>query len=509
VKRLGIPSIAALAVLALGQPAGNAATAGKSDLRIAVDDELALSVDATQKAYEAKVWGLGETLTRLTRDGKVVPWLAESVKNVDPLTWRITLRKNARFWDGTPVTPEAVAASFRKNWEIQSDVDPLISKQTEIRVVDALTLEFKTAKPTGNLAGQMTYPQFVVHKNGTVMTGPYRPVAYEPDRGMTLEAFPDHWMGTPPIFRIVFTVVPDASARANALLSGAADMVYGLPPEQASRLPPAAYEVSSVPSKKLVFLQFNLTRPPFDDRKVRQATSLAIDRRALVDKVMGGQGAAATSLFPSYTGVGVVPIQTTDVARAKQLLDEAGWRMGPDGVRSKEGRRLAVTVHSAQAAQQLRLMTPLAVAIQEQLRPLGYDVTVQEVPNVLKVAQSGEFFAVMRAINTLPTGDPYYLLRAMLSKAGRTNQNGYFDARVERKLEDLYAEMDLDKRQARSREIQEIVGEDVPSLFLVFTPITIVTPRGRLKGFVPGPNNESIIDATFSVSRAGATGGGR
>jgi peptide/nickel transport system substrate-binding protein len=491
----------ALLAWVLFGPAVGAAGDGGGQLRIAVDDELALAVDATQKAYEVKVWGLGETLTRSTREGKAVPWLAESVKNIDPLTWRVTLRKNARFWDGSPVTAEAVAASFRKNWEIQNDVDPLVSKQTQVSVVDPVTLDFKTPRPTGAFAHQVSYQQFVVHKNGTVMTGAYRPVAYEPDRSLTLEGFRDHWNGPAPISRIAFTMIPDAERRLNALLTGAADMVYGMPAELLSRVSKADYEISSIPSKKLIFMQYNLARPPFDDRKVRQATSLAIDRPALLAEVLGGQGAAATSLFPTNVGVEVVPIQSKDVKRAKQLLDEAGWGVGADGVRVKDGRRLAIVIHAAQAAQQIRLMMPLAVAIQKQLQPLGYEVKVEEVTNVLKLAQSGEFFAVMRAINTLPTGDPYYLLRAMLSKEGRTNQGGYSNPRLEPMLEQLYGEMDPAKRQARSREIQQIAGEDAPSAFLVFTPINIIWRRGKLVGFVPGPNNESIIDGSFSVAQ--------
>ena len=462
-----------------------------------MDDELALTIDASKKSYEAGLWGLGETLTRVSREGRIVPWLAESVTNVDPLRWRVALRKNARFWDGTPVTAEAVAASFRKNWEVQPDVDPLISKRTELRVLDGTTLEFKTPEPTGNLANQLAYHQFIVHKNGTVMTGPYRPVAFEPDRELTLEPFREHWMGIPPISRIVVRAIPDLDARADALLTGAVDMVYGLPPDRLARFPATAYDVMAIPSKRIVFIQLNHTAPPFDDRRVRQATALALDRDTLVQEAMSGRGAVATGLFPAYGGVEVVPIQGTDRARAKQLLDEAGWRMGPDGVRVKNGRRLAMTLYSFPL---LRVVTPLARAVQKQLRPLGYEVAVEDVPTIVKYLQQGEFEMAMRGINTLPTGDPYFLLRAMLARDGRTNLGKYLNPRVEELLDDLRHETEPTRREAFSRQIQQIVASDVPNVFLAFTPITIVTPRGKLRGFLPGSNTEYLIDGTFSVS---------
>jgi peptide/nickel transport system substrate-binding protein len=497
-----------VAATAAGTPSqvGSGAADRRNELRIAMDDDLVLSVDATAPArtYDLSVFGLGETLTRISHEGSLVPWLAESVRNVDPLTWRVTLRKNAKFWDGTPVTPEAVAAAFRKNWEVQGDADSLISRETEISVVDGATLEFKTPKPTGNFPNQLAYHQFVVHKNGTVMTGPYRPIAYEPGRALTLEPFRDHWMGRPPISRIVITVMSDLDARVNALLTGAVDMVLGLPPDLLTRFSPAAYEITAIPSKRVVFILFNHARSPFDDRRLREATSLALDRSALLHDVLRGHGAVATGPFPPYGGVDVVAIHSTDVARARRLLDDAGWRTGPGGVRAKDGQRLAFTLYSFA---QVRVATPLALAIQKQLRPLGYDVTVQEVPDIVKQIQQGEALIAMRGINTLPTGDPYFLLRALLAKGGRRNLGGYFNPRVDELLDALHAEADPAQRQARSREIQQIMGRDVPYSFLVFAPITIVTPRGRLRGFLPGSNTEYLIDGTFSVSEPGSAGG--
>jgi ABC-type transport system substrate-binding protein len=91
-----------------------------------VKDDVQLSHDPVGNGGRASIgvttWGIGETLTRVSRHGKVVPWLAEGFRNVDPLTWQVLLRRNARFWDGTPVTADAVAACVAQNCEEQTDL---------------------------------------------------------------------------------------------------------------------------------------------------------------------------------------------------------------------------------------------------------------------------------------------------------------------------------------------------------------------------------------------------
>jgi len=119
--------------------------------------------NARRSAIGLTTWGIGETLTRVSGDGTVVPWLAESVRNVDPLTWRVVVRHDARFCDGTPVSAAAVAASFAQNLEQQPDVAVLIDPATRPRVIDDSTLEFTTPRPCGNFAHALAHPQLIVH----------------------------------------------------------------------------------------------------------------------------------------------------------------------------------------------------------------------------------------------------------------------------------------------------------------------------------------------------------
>src|SRR6267142_5684086 len=156
-------------------PAAARAAQPTGELKVAIDGEFPATLDATKNAYQLIRLGLGETLTRLTPQMKLVPWLAKDVSNVDPTTWRVMLRPNARFWDGSPVTAQDVQNAFQANWAAYPAANGLLSKDTQIKVVDPTTLDFKTPDPIGNFANVISAQFFVVHKGGTTMTGPYKP----------------------------------------------------------------------------------------------------------------------------------------------------------------------------------------------------------------------------------------------------------------------------------------------------------------------------------------------
>ena len=470
----------------------------KGELRVSLADDFPTALDGVRSGYEVIFTGMAETLTRITPEGKLMPWLAESVTNSDASTWRVTLRKNAKFWDGSPVTADAVAAAFKTNWEKQPAADGLVSKDTQVTIVDPITLEFKTPQPTGTFANAISAQQFVVHKDGgTTMTGPYRGTKFETDRTMTLEAFADHWAGAPPIAKITVTKLTDQNARALALQSGDLDMVYGVPPEIVKNFG-NGFESWSVPSRQVDILQpLSFTKPPFDDPKVRQALALAIDRASLLKVALDNQGAVATGMFPPNAGVDVVALQSTDVNRAKQLLDEAGWQAGGDGIRSKSGTRLSASLISYPARGEI---TPMAVAIQGQLKAVGFDIQVQEVQDSTGARKSGTYALTMNSMNTLVTGDPVYLFAAMLAKGGRANYGNYTNPQIDTLLAQMRAEPDPTKRGALSKQAQEILRTEAPVIYLAVAPIITAAKKGKVVGYAPNPNNQYFIDNTFGVA---------
>jgi peptide/nickel transport system substrate-binding protein len=495
------PSSPAAGATSVSAPAGAAAparsAASSGELKLAIDAEFPATLDATKNSYQLVRLGLAETLTRLTPQMKIVPWLAKDVTNVDPLTWRILLRPNAKFWDGTPVAAQDVQAAFQANWAAYPAAGGLLSKDTQIKVVDPTTLEFRTPDPIGNFPNVISAQFFVIHKNGTTMTGAYKPTNIAVGQELNADAFPDHWDGPPPLAKLTVRLVTDANARVLALRSGDVDLVYGVPPQAARSIGEPDFTVMTVSSGREDYLVVNHRRLPFSDRAVREATSFGIDRSALLTIGLAGQGAVATGMFPPDQGVQTVDMQASDPARARQILDQAGWTPGADAVRAKDGQRLSFQLLSAPARTE---WTPMAVAIQAQLQPLGYDIQIEQVKNIGdQLSQSQDFDIAMYSANMLVTGDPLYIFNQTLAKGGPANYGGYNNPQLESTLTGLRSEADPTKRQALAVQAQQIVKADSANIYVLVVPFIAATSK-KVKGFTLHPNDLYIVDNQISIS---------
>lgn len=446
-------------------------------------------------------FGLGETLMRLSPQYKLEPWLAQSLTNVDPLTWRVALRPNAKFWDGTPVTADAVIAAFRRNWEAYPNAHALISKDTRLTAVDPTTVEFKTPKQIGAFPNALAASSFIVHKpqveggaDGSMLTGPYRVTKFAVDGEFTLEPNRNHWGGPPPIARITVKKVVDPSAEALALQAGDTDLIYRVPPEVTKGLG-NEFTVSAIPSTIVDQINLNLRHSPLDDRAVREATAWAIDRATLINVGLDGKGIPAPGALPPNLDNDVVTWQITDHARTAQLLDDADWKIGNDGVRAKNGKRLAFTLLSGDPAQPE--LAAFAVSIQQQLKPLGYDLTITQVQNANDATKAGTFDAVLRSSNSLQTGDPLFALDRLFAVGGASNTGGYTNPQIIGLLDQLRPEIDPVKRQALSHQIQELARADIPDIFLTVIPLVVAYRTKTLKRFVPHPDDTYLISSDW------------
>ena len=326
------------------------------------------------------------------------------------------------------------------------------------------------------------------------MTGPYRPVEYDSDRLLRLEAFGGHWSGPPSVRRMSISVIPDFGKRLEALEAGDADVIYAYPPEHIAELEQlgSGYDVASWPSMRMHSLQLNCIRPPFDDVAVRKATSLAIDRNSLITEVLGGHGAAAYGLVPPWSVEAGEVCAGADLAAADQLLERAGWTMGSDGVRHKGAQRLAFTLYTPTGP--VLAMCALAARIAEQLAPLGYAITPQEVPALSGAVKDGAYAAALRTGYSQLTGDPYFWLKLWLSQDGRANPGpSYVNPDLDALLDDYASETQPHRRQAYRRRIDALLTDDVPHVFLVFVPLILVARQGRLASLTRDPNNEYFV----------------
>ncbi len=220
---------------------------------------------------------------------------------IDPTTWQVRLRQGVTFHDGSEMQAADVAASLRSSWDSLAAAANFLAKETRVDVVDDLTLNLITPQPEGNVPYSLANWNFVIHKapvnDISILTGMYRPVRLQKDQELALENFPDYWDGVPPLQRLIVRKIPDANARALALQSGDLDMLTNVPPDLARGLP-ADIEQVSVPGTRLHYMILNHQRTPFDDQRVREAVASGIDRNALLQAALDGQGAVATNMYP-------------------------------------------------------------------------------------------------------------------------------------------------------------------------------------------------------------------
>ncbi|MGW2657609.1 ABC transporter substrate-binding protein [Streptomyces sp. NPDC001478] len=423
--RRTLAPLAAATVLALAagacSPSGGAGSAGTSTPRSGGHLTFALAsdpmcVDPQQAGNNDAIYPARQLVDSLTdqdpETGRIVPWLAKSWQvGKDATTFTFVLRKGATFSDGTPVDARAVkdnfdgivklgakavlGSSYLAGYRSTTVVDPYTAKV----VFDAPNAQFLQATSTFTLGllarSTLALPAEKRCTGGLVGSGPFTLTGYTPNRSVEERRRADYawgssrWThrGAARLDRLTFTVVPESGIRTGSLQSGQVDAIGGVAPQDEAGLKGAGFTLQSRANPGLPFaLTANVARPITRDIRVRRAVQKIIDRREIVDTVLSGSYKAATSSLASTTG-GYRNLSARlghDPAGAAKLLDAAGWRTGPDGLRAKDGRKLSLKV--IWGANFGPNQTALEL-IQQQLRKAGIAVT-------LRSATIGEFLAL-------------------------------------------------------------------------------------------------------------------
>jgi peptide/nickel transport system substrate-binding protein len=278
------------------------------------------------------------------------PSLAESwTVSKDGRVWEFVLRKGARFHNGEPVTGEDVKFSFER---YRGAAAPLLKERVrEVQVVDPGRVRFHLKDPwpdfmtfygTSASGAAWIVPKKYVEKVGEdgfrrapIGAGPYKFVSFQPGIELVLEAFDGYWRKTPSVKRLVLRSIPDESTRAAALKRGEVDVAYYLngPIADDIRRTPGL-TLSATRTNGVFFLMFPdqwTAGTPWADRRVRLATSLAIDRQAISDAESLGFSAPTGSVIPRHQEFALaIPADPYDPKRAKALLAEAGYPNGLD-----------------------------------------------------------------------------------------------------------------------------------------------------------------------------------
>lgn len=446
------------------------------------------------------IWLVTEGLTRIDPEGgdpKVVPVLAESwEQSPDGETWTFKLREGVMFHDGTPFNAEAVKFNIERilDPETKAGVAGSFRIIKSVEVLDEYTVAITTDGPFAPLPSLLSYAPMAMNSPTQVQklgnedyhtapmgTGPFKFVHHIKGQEVLVEANEDYWGGAPYLDAIAMRPIPDTAARLLALEAGESHVIYHVPPRDADRYikdPSLGIEVLTPPPQRVILAGMNVQWGPFQDRRVRQALNYAVDQHAIIEGILLGLGEPVDSPLPPAS---LCYRSTKDYAydpdRARELLAEAGY---PDG--------FEVTLHCGPG--RYLLDSEVIEAIQSYLADVGVDVEIialewaafiGEMSKPMEESEIQMFFIGWG----LPTLDPDLGLTSYVKAAWGSSINSLFYSNPE--LEELIpaqgAATDPEVRCEIVEQIQEIIMEDAPQIFLHYEP-QIHAKRQEAKGVV-------------------------
>ena len=438
---------------------------------------------------------LYDTLTDIDGAGSVQPMAAESWVNIDPTTWRFSIRPNSKFHNGKDVSARAVAEAIT----FLIDNEGKLSVSRNIRnagivsatVVDELTVEVKTSRPNPIVPTQLAilplfepshFADIGVDKFALdpVGSGSFQLDKWTPN-GVELVRNEAYWRGTPNIERIVMDEIPEGSARVLALISDQIDIDIAVQADAFESVKAAGGTIDAAPAPRVMGISLisggqkddRGKTTPFADKRVRRAVNLAVNRQAIIDNLLGGIGrhgtsAATAATFGFNSSLKPYPF---DPAEAKRLLQEAGFGDGFDLKVTATVTDPSLKLMYEQAVNDINANTP----IRAELIPITFAVWLQ---NWQKGTWPGDAFGFgyflapemdgassfnFASCNKKPAVSIYYCDEAeaaLLAKAG--------------------AEFDPEKRKVILQELLKVHYENSPILVLIETQDTMgVGPHVR------------------------------
>src|SRR3990167_4177448 len=340
----------ALAALAGAAPAG-AAPKGRVTVAIASDTPTQdphmhtarMGIIINQHIFDT-------LLTRDTTTWKPAPHLAEAVKNVNPLTWELRLRRGVTFHNGEPFNAESVKFSFDRvlNPEQKSPIRGNFTWIKSVDVVDEHTVRILTTKPYPLIQEILTFgnfgmvpPKYIKEKGDAnfaknpVGTGPFKFVEWRKGERTVMEANERYWKGAPAIKTLTFRVIPEAATQIAELLSGGVDIIRAVPPDQIPAIDRSGTaRITATKILRVVYLQLDgdgrAGKTPLTDVRVRRAINHAVNVDEIMQKVLGGKAVrAATGTNPMAFGFDpAIKPYAYDPQAARKLLAEAGFPNG-------------------------------------------------------------------------------------------------------------------------------------------------------------------------------------
>ena len=441
-----------------------------------------------------------DALTRIEADGSVTPLLAVSWSaSEDTKTWEFTIRTNAKFHDGQPITADDIVWNYKRLLgEMKSPVRSYISKLTSVEVSAPNTVRFVLSEPFAPFDRQVSLISIISKRAfeeigaakfalAPIGSGPFKVVRWVKDDRVELAAVNDYWAGAPKIKTLIFKPVPSETTRAAALSSGELDVVPILPPALVASLGNRrGLRIERVASNKVVYVGFDVKNPLLSDVRIRQAVDLAIDRNALSSLLLRGLGKPSGQVVAPVTFGYAADVEPSpfDPARAKQLVAASGYKGDKIGLQYPNNN-LAFGEEVAQAIANFLGQ----VGINVELQGMEYSAFFPLWAN--RKLNSMHLFAYGPSIM-----DADLIIGSLYDSSGRVY---WTDPKVDQLAKQQRSERDKDKRRALIGEILKLSKEAVPYAPL-YNEIHAYGVQDRIK-WTPRPDERLFFQSAEIVQK--------
>lgn len=453
---------------------------------------------------------VAETLTQMSEGFKTVPLLATRWEYLGHNTWRFHLRRDVVFHNGQQLGARDVAETMSRVGRTKGGYGGMGERSSQ--VIDDSTVDITPTIPNLHLPQQLTHPNYAIFAAGTdpsklpVGTGPYKWVEYKPYDHIVVEKNPHYRSAIDGPSRLVFRFIPDANSRALSLLSGQIDLAMDLPREQIAAVSAnKSYNVVRAPIGQTIALQVNsqgiAPHELLHDRRLRRAIAYSVNQKELIDGVWSSEAKPLENMtVPAILGryASAVHRIPFDTSAANRLLDEAGWKVGNDGIRrSKSGRALQLELVAS-----VEIEPSAGELLQGQLRRVGIDLHVTRLPDAASHSarlQAGQFDLNLGASNQ-NDADPMFLPALIYySKSARPFARWYaagarFDSTVEAGL----ATSDPLEMQRLAAEAIRVAVDEEAVCIPVAALYRIYGLRSEIAGFRPHPSQTNQSWATMT-----------
>jgi len=438
---------------------------------------------------------------------RLIPGLAESWRAVDTTTWEFLLRHGVKFHDGSDFVAADVAYTLERAASVPNSPGSFagyIKSITEVRIVDDYTIRLHTAKPNPQLPWDMSTFGIIPHQLGPkirtedfsqgramIGTGPFRFVSWFPGERLVMARNDRYWSRPPDWDEVVLVQLANSASRLAALRSGQVDAIEHVPVIDIPWLEQdPLLTLRQKTSNRVIYLQMDTDRTvspfvsdrsggalatnPFKDQRVRLAISKAIDRNAIVERIMSGNAVPAAQVLPDgYFGVSphVAP-EPYQPEQAKNLLTEAGF-----------GDGFHVTLHTASDNFENGAKTALAIA--QMLSRIGIAADVQALPKSIWSTRAAALeFSFMLASWGSESGEISGALRGMIASFdakkgwGTSNRGRYANPTFDALFERATTATDTTIREQLLQQASEFAIKDVAIIPLYFEVATWAARRG-------------------------------